>query len=1179
MGRNEFTEEDRDRLARFLFHVPQRDRSKPSTHEKVASKLPNHTPSSWHEHYRKKKDDINKRIERYRRELERKEKGQEAAAEEEEDQLASDGDDAPVAGPSGAAAKKKGKERARSRDESSQEEDEPQPVKKQRRPRGAEFDDRVDLLRLAKMMLKQRMSDTLRKGQVYTILEETYDDHGATSWQSYYSRRHEQIDAAVADAAKAKGKGKPYSLERLLQQYAPPPKVRGSRASTVSSVSSAQQPVASTSASTSAARKPSSPRKSTSSSTSRAGAPAAPVASGSGSGNHVSQVQPKKRPSSGSGVVDWIERRPSQAAKQATGASASAKGKGKAREVEPEVEPELEQDVEEEEEEEEEESGDAGDDSQDALFSPLPHEGAAATSGAVTAKKSAKARGKERAISTDLEEEEEEAQGEPPFTDADDDALVLMLARGELGDWDRENVFTGLAQKYPHHPASSWRARYVDNKFSFMRRVAIKGEEVQVARARKEQARERMRQEQAEQERAREEEERTAKARRKKEKERKEQEQREKEKAREEQERKERERREKERRQEEAAAAIAAPRARLNRNLEPPTPPPVAPASRASAKANLPAAGSPSPVPSAAVALPVRPAPPIASTSAAALPAEESQLDPFTQALVARAAHQEDSFGEEEEYGGGMDDTTIWDETVALATEARPAEQGGEAGPSGTALLPAAAPGQAAAISGNEGLAGELDEAAFPLTTQASASSLPRLSQYSVLPSPFLAAAESQGEGDGDVDVDELQSGSVTDEDDRILERQLLSESTRARIGADQQQVEVKMEIDQVEVTEQAMEVDVAVVADVVQEEDVAADSDFDDADDLSDPDGPVWSALSAVEESFHKELFQRNAEQKKAELAAAAEVKLEATPDPEPDDDHLAAGTEQHRQQQPPHAPPVQAALAPARSPSPPQPSPQNRKRTRTDRHSSAPLDSQGGTLPGPDGDGSTEASQLPPARKRQRVEGADDGLRAAPKEVLQAVSRNQPLPRADKKGKGKEREVVEDAPQMPPRPPAARASQPSASASAARATAATSARPARRTDATSTGNRPSLRDHLQSISTDFQLPFNTVRDLYFRISPNADWTLARDIALLHSPLCPPQGDPEYARLRARAEASLWSLREDQQVLEGTEAAHRAINVRKGEGAVAGRRTFLENARMRVAGKLKRDMYDTPMM
>lgn len=57
--------------------------------------LPNHTWQAWHEHYRKKKDDIERRIEKYRRQ--RKREGKKATPtpepSDEKDELDSDDDD------------------------------------------------------------------------------------------------------------------------------------------------------------------------------------------------------------------------------------------------------------------------------------------------------------------------------------------------------------------------------------------------------------------------------------------------------------------------------------------------------------------------------------------------------------------------------------------------------------------------------------------------------------------------------------------------------------------------------------------------------------------------------------------------------------------------------------------------------------------------------------------------------------------------------------------------------------------------------------------------------------------------------------------------------------------------------------------------------------------------------
>lgn len=70
-GRTEYNESDKNELAQLLLTYPEYKRSAPTTHRDVAHKLGRHTEQSWMNHYKKNKEDIDRRIERYKRKRDR----------------------------------------------------------------------------------------------------------------------------------------------------------------------------------------------------------------------------------------------------------------------------------------------------------------------------------------------------------------------------------------------------------------------------------------------------------------------------------------------------------------------------------------------------------------------------------------------------------------------------------------------------------------------------------------------------------------------------------------------------------------------------------------------------------------------------------------------------------------------------------------------------------------------------------------------------------------------------------------------------------------------------------------------------------------------------------------------------------------------------------------------------
>lgn len=134
----------------------------------------------------------------------------------------------------------------------------------------------------------------------------------------------------------------------------------------------------------------------------------------------------------------------------------------------------------------------------------------------------------------------------------------------------------------------------------------------------------------------------------------------------------------------------------------------------------------------------------------------------------------------------------------------------------------------------------------------------------------------------------------------------------------------------------------------------------------------------------------------------------------------------------------------------------------------------------------------------------------------------------------------------------------------------------PAAASDAASSArNRPPLKEVLESIAAEYRLSFNRVRNLFYCYSALNDFATFRDVVSFFSePFKPDEGSVEHARAKRAVERYLWSLREDEIVLEGTEAAQQRIEDKKGKGAVVRRRQFLHKARVNRVSELTRDRY-----
>ncbi|GAA5970191.1 hypothetical protein JCM11641_000305 [Rhodosporidiobolus odoratus] len=1171
-SRTAFTQRDKDNLAEYLSTFARDDRSKPSTYKEAGAALPGHPWAGWHEHYKKQKTDIDMRIARVIRGRKRAaEAGQDEDGFDEVDELDSSSD----ADSDQLLIKKRAKGKGRARDSSSPEEE----VRRARKRTRTEFHDGTDIPRLISMFVKKEgmAGDGWTKKRCYDELETKYGDHAASSWQSYYSKNKEQVDSLVLaefNRRKQKKYGRQRSVnEMLFADSKPKTKTEmKSRNSTdeASVVAPNESPQASTSANAVA-------------STSKAKPPAASTS---------------KALSSNSPAKSRIERRAS---------SSTGKGKGKAvvetDESEEEAEavnPSRKKRSRGDEENDEKEDDEAGD-------GLLPLAPSGKTKGKAPERvqntSQGEGKGKGRGVVIDLlgsgssdddeeeEEEEEEQEEREVWTTEDDDMLVYWLAKGEINDWQRDNVYKHLAQKHPHHSAEAWRSRYNFDKRTYIRRVGEKVAEVEDSRARKREEVKKRKEHQDREEKERLKEEQARRAREQSERE---------EQTR--QDRAQRERVEQERAGKKkaeqasaavataAAAAAAAPsphrRQRFLPGLEPPTPPPPS-----AVPTGLPPTASRKSSAAPTVLTP-RSTPPPSTSASRSVVTEESQAGPFTQALPAtgqgqQVANQEDE--ENEEYGGGMDadDSHFYDQSDF----ARAAED--EAEEESQSLYTQAILPQAALTHGQHHDR-VVDAPMVPLhpppATQDSTSSLPRHSQYSEKPSPFLSGAsrreaeQQRRVGAQEEDEDERdqreddQASQETDEDDRMMEVQLRGEVARPVVGGD---AAVKAEP-----TEAQYAAALGAEHAMTRSDDDWISSDEEEDDDDDDPSRPLWNPLTDPQAEFIQQLFRLNDRLRQDEERGQSEaeiVKIEATPAPQLQPAPSTARTA------PPPPPPV---VSQRRTPSPPMPSPGRKKRTHSERCQT-------------DNDGRfqevDDSQQQQPARKRQRLMSVErDEATPAPsvatdleehsEDVLQLVGRNAPITRSKvDTGKGKEREIE---PSPLPTPPPAQGAPVSSSrvpsilpTSAAGASAAGS--PAR-TEAGSSANlappiqhfkfkvKPPVPLHtrITNLAAQYDLPFSTVRDLHFCATIISDFRIFGNLLLLFSPHAPEEGTAERKRLERLAERLLWSYEEDVCLLTGSEEERQELERRKGP-EVEKRRVFFTRARLTGVERLKRGMYE----
>ncbi|BGO97781.1 hypothetical protein RTBOTA2_001497 [Rhodotorula toruloides] len=690
-------------------------------------------------------------------------------------------------------------------------------------------------------------------------------------------------------------------------------------------------------------------------------------------------------------------------------------------------------------------------------------------------------------------------QAEPPYTEEDDARLVQHLASGMMNGRDQAFVWKELARAQPAHPASSWQARFSSDMSGFLLRVTDKIRIAEKARQRKAELEEERRAAEAEEAWRREEEE--AERRKKREEEGR------RAKLRAVQERIAREAEQQERLEREAEEQESLEREAEEEEEE-----------RLRREAKEAAAADAAEVDGAIKLATPRPSPPRSATR----PAQAVEATEHAAVLGLATATQ----GEVE---------------AAASAHVGPA-------PASTSQQPS---------TDETGDHGQVHQE--QLESVPSSLALPRLSQYSVMPSPFL-------QGDEGREYDFVEE----DEDDRDLDRELAQQ-----IKAEEEELGLADEPQAYAEAELASRIDQALGEN--------GDSDYSD-----DDDAPVWNQLDAAELGFIEDLHAQVAKlqqgytaprpakeqepaasvEREAEPNAAADVQMQETIVVEETIETVETveTVEQAEIEHAPSPPPRQPFALP--------PSPQLPRVQQPVKQS----------LPRP-------STQDSPANQEMRGPEKELQRLSSPLAVAQEQVPPRRLPNAPTPGPLPV--TAEATPMTRRRIPRASlaASTPSAAGSPAPAAApasnqvaeapvqlvqSTPAPVAAPPSATSSArDRPPLKEVLESIAADYHLSFNRVRNLFYCYSALNDFTTFREIASFFSePFKPDEGSVEYAQAKRAVERYLWSMREDEIVLEGTEAARKRIEEKKGKGAVARRRQFLHKARVMRVSDLARDRY-----
>ncbi|GJN88479.1 hypothetical protein Rhopal_001445-T1 [Rhodotorula paludigena] len=1081
MGRAPFTQQDKDNLARFLAGYPSGSRARPSTHKELALRHPNHTDQSWMNHYKKNKDSIEARIKRIKRERKRsqgaspsqprahtrqdKGKGKATPIElsddeaDEEDQLADEDDEDAGPQPSTSTAHLSAPSASLSTMKKKR------PLADLPLPTLDDDDDEKgrDSFDAASDSDEAPHSRQKKKNKRAGRTKYTADDFAALVKMCYrgekngwskaqiYTELEEENPDHSATSWQTYHSNNRDDVQDALDQYRRDQKKRQKKRAARASEEHLPTP----------------PQKKTSK-VPRASLSAATVDSRSRSASEhappvASSYKAKQPRASISTALMHDEGRDAGAAAASTPASAA---KGKPSTAMPPPAPSQKK------------------------AAPLPASGQAAATAS-----SPPVSGPEVAAAHTASENGPGVLSAETFTPEDDEALVVALARAQLKRIQQDTAFLYLSQsaKTAHHPEAAWRARYYGDLGGFIVRIGQRVQSVEAQRRRK-------REEEAAAQRDKEEKEAAEREERERRTEEAEAVLRERERVQREESAAERQaqearagadeheddeetRMERERIQGQKdeqnrlkqvrKARAEAQRKKREEQVSSSSPPPV-PSQEAAPQRAPPVTtvSQPAPVPPSTTAHP-KPAPkPTAVNSVPSAVLTPRSTPPFAVGRPAAATAQVSP-------------------TARAATQSqRGVADAADAAGEDSVL-------QAAAHAADD----EDEHFSGPTSSQ------PRHSQYSQLPSPFLAA----GVHDDD-DVDELASDA--DEDDRQLDRQLAAAVAFEDARVKDEEVDVELGDDK-------------------QDQDEDVQPDFETSNDGFRSYGDIYDAYILRSNAFVSMLCGRPPS---AHESSSASASLQANAS-------------------------MPAELADAHEPS--SPSPQVGR-------------AAGFKRPREDSLAAAEASQTmqQPAKKRQKLDDPNRGAASATAgsaapvaNALQQLPTPRRVPRASLLAM--QNDSSSPAPSLRtaaiPVGPAA-SSGPSPLVHRPPAQPPTNAVAPRSTSAAPSG-RPSLKVELEQIAASHGVPFDLVRNVYYCCNACIPMPTLQQLVGFYAAAAAPQ----HAEL---VERTVWTMHEDQIVLEGTSEARARIDERKGAGAVDARRAFLARAGVRKVADLRASKY-----
>ncbi|GAA6059416.1 hypothetical protein JCM10212_003648 [Sporobolomyces blumeae] len=459
ISKTAFSQKDKDQLALYFVSnkVSSRDRPRHGTYKDVAVRLPRHTVWSWYEHYKRNRDDIDRRAEKFTRRIAR---GESISVE-------------PVAD----SDSESGLEPDDSGSDDSDSDD--------------EFDDDKDWEPLIRSLARAREKDESFESAFATLAMKDASKRTAGDWKRYYDRNQGEAEDAVLELVRRR-REKALGVRRIASaneggDQTARGEAQEQASTTAKDKGKARERAPSTDVGVvNEAGRPN--RPSTQASSDKQGG-------GNGSGSKASKsVQPVA--STSKAVVDprpsspWQRRRSpppnhtslalSSPPKHGSGtrppesrpaiapadpAPAAAKRASSIRPVSTSTGPNRQQ--------------------------PSPLEGTEAEANdqePVTEESSSSSR---RGPSAERQlRDEEEAEGEDsddePFTAADEANLVAELARAELEQREKASVWTTLDNLYPQHSAAEWRSHYMSNLGKFLVLVAGHIEELERIRRERE---------------------------------------------------------------------------------------------------------------------------------------------------------------------------------------------------------------------------------------------------------------------------------------------------------------------------------------------------------------------------------------------------------------------------------------------------------------------------------------------------------------------------------------------------------------------------------------------------------------------------------------------------------------------------------------------------------------------